>query len=96
MNESLTEENKITLVKENNDFILSRFRNKLNVYSAGDSSIYAQVLERENTINLRFELKESKWGIKYWSYEGRFITKYNIAINILNYFALYSSVKYRM
>ena len=96
MNESLIEENKITLIREKNTFILSRFGNKLNVYSAGDSSIYAQVLERENTINLKFEIKKSKWGIKYWSYEGKFITKYNIAIKILNYFSLYSSVKYRV
>lgn len=93
MNEGLKDENKIMLTMQENGFDLCRFGKTLSVYSPGDSSIYAQVLESENKINLRFEIKESKWGIKYWSYEGKLITQYNIAIKILNYFTLHTIVK---
>ena len=94
VNEGVKEENKIMFVTQQEDkFILSRFGEQLTVYSPGDSSIYAQVLEGENKINLRFEIKESKWGIKYWAYEGRLITQYNIAIKILNYFTLLTIVE---
>ena len=93
LNNSLKDENKIIFSTQVNSFSLMRFGKELNIYAPGDSSIYAQVLENENIINIKYEIKESRWGIKYWSYNNRFITPYNMAVNILNYFVLHTIVK---
>jgi hypothetical protein len=93
INNKMNEDDKIFLIPQKNDFLLQRFGKEIKVYMPGDSSIYAQVLNNEKTINIQYDLKESKWGIKYWSYNNRFITPYNMAINVLNYFILHSIVK---
>ena len=86
-------EDKIILYPQGGNLTLERFGKKVEIYTAGDSSIYAQVLENENTINIRYEIKQSRWGIKHWTNNDRFITPYNMAINILNYFVLYTMAR---
>jgi len=93
LNNGIKDENKIVFSLQGNGFNLTRFGKVIQTYAPGDSSIYAQVLDNENTINIHYQIKESRWGIKYWSYNNKFITPYNMAINILNYFALYTIVK---
>ena len=94
MNEELLDDNKILITRQDNKLVLTRFLRKLEIYQPGDSSICIHIGKGENIINLRFEIKESKWGIKYWSYEGKFITQYNMAIKILNYFTLYALIQF--
>ena len=93
MNDGLSKNDKIVLNKQQNSFVLSRFGKQINVYPPGDSSIYAQILENEKQIDLKFELKKSSWGIKYWCCDGKFITKYNIAIKIIDYFTLATLIR---
>ena len=93
INNGLKDEDKISLSTQGNNFTLTRFGKELKIYAPGDSAIYAQILENENTINIRYEIKESQWKIKYWSHNNRFITPYNMAINILNYFVLHTIVR---
>jgi hypothetical protein len=94
MNEGLLDDNKIIITRQGNKFEISRFLKKLEVYQPGDSSIYAYVRDGENKINLHFEIKESNWGLYYWSYENKFITQYNMAIKILNYFTLHTLIRF--
>jgi hypothetical protein len=93
INNKMVDEDKVILISQKNSFILQRFGKEINIYMPGDSSIYAQVLKTENPINIQYNIKESKWGIKYWSYNNKFITPYNMTITILNYFILHSLVK---
>jgi hypothetical protein len=93
INDGIKDEDKIYFSSQENDFILRRFGEEIKIYIPGDSSIYAQVLENENTINIHYTIKNSRWGIKYWTCNNRFITPYNMAIKILNYFILHTLVR---
>lgn len=93
INDKADNDDKISLISNENNFLLQRHGNEIEVYMPGDSSIYAHDQKIEKVFYVKYELEESKWGIKYWSYKNKFITPYNMAINILNYFVLYSIVR---
>jgi len=93
INDKTKHDDKIFLILEENNFLLQRHGEEIEVYMPGDSSIYAHDRKIEKIIYIKYELEESKWGIKYWIYKKQFITPYNMAINILNYFVLHSIVK---
>lgn len=90
INKNIVTENCIIIEKTDKKMILRRKDKKLDIYMPGDTSIYAQVLESENTINLQFELKKNKIGLFYWIYNKKKISIYNMAILIINYFGFYS------
>jgi hypothetical protein len=86
-------DDKIFLISQENNFLLRRHGEEIEVYMPGDSSIYAHDRNIEKIIYVKYDLEESMWGIKYWCYKNKFITPYNMAIKILNYFVLHSIVK---
>jgi len=93
INDKINNDDKIFLISQGNNFLLQRHGEEIEVYMPGDSSIYAHERNIEKIIYIKYDLEESKWGIKYWRYKNKFITPYNMAINILNYFILHSIVK---
>jgi len=93
INNKTNNDDKIFLILQENNFLLQRHSKEIEVYMPGDSSIYAHDRNIEKIIYVKYDLEESRWGIKYWSYKNKFITPYNMAINILNHFVLHSIVK---
>jgi hypothetical protein len=92
-NKTNNDDDKIFLILQENNYLLQRHGKEIKIYMPGDSSIIAHDGNIEKAISIMYDLKESRWGIKYWSYKNKFITPYNMAINILNYFVLQSIVK---
>jgi hypothetical protein len=93
INNGLPEEDKIGINNENTRLRLNRFGKEITIYMPGDSMILAQVIEEENTINIEYQLRKSKWCIMYWSCNKKMITIYNMALKIINYFGLYTNIK---
>jgi len=93
INDKTNKDDEISLISHGNDFLLQRHGVEIEVYMPGDSAIYAHDRKIEKIFYVKYELEENKWGIRYWSYKNKFITPYNMAINILNYFVLYSIVR---
>ena len=92
INNKTNENDKIFIITQDSNFLLQRHSKEIQIYMAGDSSIIAHDQDIEKIIYIEYELKESRWGIKYWSYKKKFITPNNMAINILNYFLLHSII----
>lgn len=94
INISATPDAQITLVKNDRQIIMSRYKLSIKFYLPGDTSIYVQELNVSHGSRLTYNLslKNKIWNKKYWHLENYgFITVKSFCVRVLDAFIIHSN-----